>query len=231
MGTCSDAACLPPAQARPCARWKRRCRSRPRSQSRWAQRPRAATSLANGSMPAGSGVTPVRPAPATVERPATERSTCSASSSAQPARLGHERRQLVRVEHVGSRRRRTRRRRRPSAAVDRVDAGRQAGLADEDLLRRVEIPRADEHRVLDADGAGVEHHPQRHAPLVAARRGLGRVEITVRVEPDEREPVEARRQGPRWRRRASSSSRRARAVAREAPPPSRAPARRGSAPR
>ena len=63
-----------------------------------------------------------------------------------------------------------------------------------DLLRRVEISCADEHRVLDADGAGVEHHPQRHAPLVAARRGLGRVEIAVRVEPDERETVEARGQ-------------------------------------
>ena len=43
-------------------------------------------------------------------------------------------------------------------------------------------------------GAGVEQHAQRHAPLVPARRALGRVQVAVSVEPDDREPVEARRQ-------------------------------------
>jgi hypothetical protein len=40
-----------------------------------------------------------------------------------------------------------------------------------------------------ADGARVQKHPQRHPPLVARRRGLGSVQITVRVEPKHRDPA------------------------------------------
>jgi hypothetical protein len=61
----------------------------------------------------------------------------------------------------------------------------------EGLLGRVEVPRADERDVLGGNGARVDQHPQRHPPLVAARGGLGRVQIAVRIEPDDREPSHA----------------------------------------
>ena len=38
---------------------------------------------------------------------------------------------------------------------------------------------------LGNDRAGVEHHPQRHAPRVPGRRRLGRVQVAVGVEPDD----------------------------------------------
>jgi hypothetical protein len=54
--------------------------------------------------------------------------------------------------------------------------------------------RADERDVLRRDRARVDQHAQRHAPQVPARRGLRRVEIAVRVDPDEGEPVVTRRE-------------------------------------
>jgi hypothetical protein len=62
------------------------------------------------------------------------------------------------------------------------------------------------------DVAGVDQHPQRHAPRVAGRRRLRRVEVAVRVDPDDADPaVRAPARAPR--RRASSSTRRGRAAA------------------
>src|SRR6478735_648943 len=56
---------------------------------------------------------------------------------------------------------------------------------DELLLRRVEVAGAPEHDVARANRAAVEQHPQRHPPVVAGGRRLGRVEIAVRVEPED----------------------------------------------
>ena len=65
-----------------------------------------------------------------------------------------------------------------------------------------------------ANDAVVEQHPQRHPPEVPGRRRLGRVQIAVRVDPDDPEPV--RRDRPdrvRLRRGCSSILRGRRALA------------------
>ena len=105
-------------------------------------------------------------------------------------RLGHEDRGLARVEHVDVER-----------DVDRVGALERTvervvdpGLGHELHLGRVEVARADERDVLRPDDAVVEEHSQRHPPRVARRRGLGRVQVAMRVEPDDRETAAARRE-------------------------------------
>ncbi len=63
---------------------------------------------------------------------------------------------------------------------------RRDGRALEELaLRRIELPRAEKRDVALVDDAAVEQHAERHAPGVARRRGLGRVEVAVRVDPDD----------------------------------------------
>ena len=83
--------------------------------------------------------------------------------------------------------------------VDRVGAGERAVeivvdavLGDVRLLGRVEVAGADERDVGRPDASFVDRHPQRHAPGVAGRRRLGRVEVAVRVQPDDGESVVTR---------------------------------------
>ena len=61
-------------------------------------------------------------------------------------------------------------------------------------LGRVEIAGPDEHCVGRMNRARVEQHPKRHAPEVSAGRALRRVQVSVRVEPDDGKPLVARRQ-------------------------------------
>ena len=63
------------------------------------------------------------------------------------------------------------------------------GVADEVALGRVEVAHAEQRNLRGVDRAGVDDHPQRHAPLVAGRRAFGRVQVAVRVDPDDPEPV------------------------------------------
>ena len=101
-------------------------------------------------------------------------------------RLGDEDVDLARIEHVEVERDVGRVDSRERALERVVDARRRHELD----LRRIEVPRADERGVLRGDGAGVEDHPERHPPEVPRRRGLGRVQVAVRVDPHDCEPLE-----------------------------------------
>ena len=104
----------------------------------------------------------------------------------EAVRLGHEHGQLARVERVAVERdvdgvgafERT---------LDRALARLDARRLDELDLGRIEIAGADEGDVAREHGAVVDHHPQRHPPRVPGRRGLRRVQVAVRVEPDDGE--------------------------------------------
>jgi hypothetical protein len=102
----------------------------------------------------------------------------------RPARLRHEHGQLGRVEDVAV-----------EGDVDVLDAREHRrrfvvdpGRGDELHLRRIEVAGAPERDVGGVDRAAVDHHPQGHPPLVPRRRGLGRVQVAVRVEPDDADP-------------------------------------------
>ena len=78
---------------------------------------------------------------------------------------------------------------------DRLGPGPDAVRRDELLLGRIEVAGADERDVVGLHGAGVEQHPQRHSPLVAGRRALDRVQVAVRIEPDDGDPAVASGEG------------------------------------
>ena len=61
-------------------------------------------------------------------------------------------------------------------------------------LGRIESAAADERDVRRAHRARLDGHPQRHPPGVPGRRGLWRVEVAVRVDPDDGEAAGARRE-------------------------------------
>ena len=101
---------------------------------------------------------------------------------------------------------------------------------DELPPRRGRGPSANERDVLDRHGAAVDQHPKRHSPLVPARRRLGRVQVAVGVEPDDRSRPVARNETldgtdvraaatTRDERAAGERGREARGSAREASPP------------
>ena len=56
---------------------------------------------------------------------------------------------------------------------------------DELVFRRIEVAGSDQNDVVGIDRTGVDQHPQRRRPQIAAWRGLDRVEVPVRVEPDD----------------------------------------------
>jgi hypothetical protein len=59
-------------------------------------------------------------------------------------------------------------------------------------LWRVEVTRADERDVGGPSTCLVDRHAERHPPRVSGGRGVGRVEIAVRIEPHDGEPRVAR---------------------------------------
>ena len=116
------------------------------------------------------------------------RNVSTASPSRDSPGHGHERRDVRFVEAVEVER--------DVDAVDLVEgvvdgvlARVDAGVADELALGWVEVAHAEQRNLCGIDRAGVEDHPQRHAPLVAGRRAFGRVQVAVRVDPDDPEPV------------------------------------------
>src|SRR5262249_43043688 len=55
-----------------------------------------------------------------------------------------------------------------------------------------EVAGADECDIAGRDRPGIDQHPQRRRPEVAGRGALDRVQVAVRVEPDNGEAVETR---------------------------------------
>src|SRR5581483_1643954 len=107
-----------------------------------------------------------------------------------PVRLGHEDGQLLRVDDVAV-----------ESDVDgigalerTVDVLTDADRGDELDLGWIEVARPYERDGVRVDRAAVEQHAQGHAPLIAGRGRLRRVQIAVRVEPHEPEPVVPRRE-------------------------------------
>ena len=147
-------------------------------------RRRIATSVETSA----SGRKPVRPKPATGERAATARSSASTSRDRRPARLGHEAGDLAGPQHVAVQRDVD-----AIASVQRpVDVLVDPRLREIGLLRRIEAAGTDERDVLRTHRSLVDRHPQRHPPEVPRRRALGRVEVAVRVQPDDSEPAAPR---------------------------------------
>ena len=162
----------------------------------------------------------MRPVPRAVAHSSSRR------AAVQPPGCGEvDAGRVRRIEHVAvqvhpqrrvrrQRRERRRRRRRPSEAraFDRLD------------LAGIEVARADQRRALDRQRrpgaelrmAPAEQHRERHAAEEPGRRGLGRVQVAVRVEPDQRQVGVALLQRGRPRpgsactRRAAPAARRAR---------------------
>ena len=137
---------------------------------------------------AGSLTSPVRPIPTTGTRPATRSINPNTSSTDGPSGSGMK--QAISDGSSTSQ---------SSAMYDADDAvqhavelagrGRQPDPLDELVLGRVEVAGADQRGVLDGDAAAVEQHPKRHAPQVARRRRLRRVQVAVRIEPDDGDPA------------------------------------------
>jgi hypothetical protein len=99
------------------------------------------------------------------------------------ARLRHQHVDGIRIEHVEI-----------ECDVHRVHPGEGSleRVVDPRLvqvapLRRVEVACAHERDVLGGDDAVVEEHPQRHAPEIPGGRRRRRVQVTVRIEPDDGE--------------------------------------------
>jgi hypothetical protein len=109
----------------------------------------------------------------------------------EAARLRHERRDLVRVERVHVERD-IDARGVLERALDGSLARMEAARGDELLLGWVQVPCADERDVVRGDRTRVEQHAERHPPEVPGRRRLRRVEVSVRVEPDQGDPAVAR---------------------------------------
>ena len=102
----------------------------------------------------------------------------------RPAGHREEARHEARLEHVDVERDVDRvgtLERTPDVVVDPV-------LGDIGRLRCVEVACPDEREVRRRDRALLERQPQRHPPRVPRRRALGCVQVSVRVEPDDREP-------------------------------------------
>ena len=113
------------------------------------------------------------------------RSAASTSPTVRPPGAGMKLATIARLEHVDVER-----------DVDRVDAVERTVevvvdpvLRDVLELRLVEVAGTDERDVLGPHAPLLDRHAQRHPPLVPGRRGLGRVEVAVRVEPDDAEPA------------------------------------------
>ena len=225
-GTCSDDACSGRRPARSCARSRRRSgstcadlrRARSTGRSRGPrsrlQAERAREAAEHLGVRRGAPVAPLNPAPTIDRRRASPASSASTSAARRPARLGQARSRLGRIEHVeverdvdavhvrrAPRRCLRRRVRMPLSAMNRSSGGSRFRAPTSATRPGSTAPASISIR------SGIPH-------CVARRRALRRVQVAVRVEPDDARAGRGARRAPRRRRRGRSSSRRARAAGR-----------------
>ena len=211
-GTCWDEPC--PASARPsaCSRPRRR---RDPARRTWldtsadVQKPAAASIRAASAALRSVARRPGDAHPGD-RRPARRRRAGAASSSSADSPSGSGMSTSTSLGSSTSRSSATYVASTPSSARSSESSSPDRG--HELDLGRIEVASTDERRVLGRHDAGVEEHPERHSPEVPGRRGLRRVQVAVRVDPDDCrvDRPGAPRRSPR--RRACSSSRRARSV-------------------